>query len=52
MSSWVKHKTKFWTSKIQYSDSTFEDRDTDPYLFTTLFPNGVLLRHIKPVKGQ
>ena len=26
MSSQFKHKTKFWTSKIQYNDSTFEDK--------------------------
>jgi hypothetical protein len=25
-SSRFKHKTKFWTSKIQYNDSTFEDK--------------------------
>jgi len=26
MSSRFKHKTKFWTSKIQYNDSKFEDK--------------------------
>ena len=26
MSSRFKHNTKFWTSKIQYNDSTFEDK--------------------------
>jgi hypothetical protein len=26
MNSRFKHKTQFWTSKIQYNDSTFEDK--------------------------
>jgi hypothetical protein len=32
--------------------ASFKFQVTDLYLFTTLFPNGVLLRHIKSVKGQ